>query len=972
MSAAKRLLALITTLLLTYAAASALHAEAFPFIGANLPVSPQVLGASTGLALYPSATLVNVSGTIYFVRDASKIPFSNYQAFTGLGYSLKNVISGDLSNYSSVPAYIINSANIAHPWGSWLLSNGTIYYVTQQGLIGVANPEVFTSNSGQWNLVVNANKYDLDILAANPQLPILTDADPRVYNHFLAKSIKIISPNGGEQMMQGSTQTITWSAPASVTSVNISISDAACFNHNVPCDPILPTIIIASGIANSGSYNWTITTNIDLGKYFLTIADASSSGLSASSAASFTITAASSAKNISFLSPKGAEQWPIASTQTISWSAPASVSKVNIYMLSANCLPGSCAIPLITVAQNVPNTGSYSWNISSSFSQGNYTLYINDANSVAVGLSGAAASNVFSLIKSVVVNPISVVSPGGGEQWMQGSNQTIKWTAPASVTNVNISLTAVCQSTCNTYTIVNTIASNVPNTGSYIWNITQALAVGQYNIFIADAGNSGLSASSAAPFNITAALVQNIGIISPGGGEQWTIGSSQSVRWTAPSSIANVNITLNVFCATNLACIQSIIPIASSIPNNGSYSWTIASNIAAGQYIIKIADAGGSTLSATSNAFALKAVVVNNPPVVSSLNPTSGPVGTSVTISGSGFTATGNSVNFGGSSTVIANLVSANGSTIVFTVPANTNPVCSSQCLAPLTTITPGNYAVTVSNANGTSSTSQNFTVTPTISADKITADQVFDTSMIGQTWHFKDGFNDDMWIAIEAAPQPVIAGYGGTNVVWHYTKSGCNGYWAIGTCNAELRFVLHKVDQTDINNGMTAEIGSWLSTASLISFPTAPWWATPGQPLYSTFDLAQNPTGTHQGYLIIPLQATPNSLSVATHYFGYSKTGTDASVLTFDSVISGTPPNATEWRTDTYTRTVNIPGVYSGPTMVSDQHEACDPVSLDGMFCAAENWDFAPGLGLVRINITNDGHNQPLDPRLTMLRQPN
>lgn len=169
----------------------------------------------------------------------------------------------------------------------------------------------------------------------------------------------------------------------------------------------------------------------------------------------------------------------------------------------------------------------------------------------------------------------------------------------------------------------------------------------------------------------------------------------------------------------------------------------------------------------------------------------------------------------------------------------------------------------------------------------------------------------------------------------------------------------------------MTAEIGSWISTASLMSFPIGSWFA-PGQPAYYTVNLAQNPTGTHQGYLIIPAQATSSPASVITHYFSYWKTASDPSVFTYNSIISGPTPNPTEWRTDAYTRSVNIAGVYSGPTMVSDQHEACDPATLDGLYCAAEDWDFAPGLGIVRIHITNSGTNQPLDPRYTMIRQPN
>ena len=91
------------------------------------------------------ASLVNDGGTIYFISGTTKVPFTNYQAFTGLGYSLQNVISGDLGSYTLSRTYMINTANTSHPWSSWLSYKGVVYYSTQAGLIGVPSAEVFLS-----------------------------------------------------------------------------------------------------------------------------------------------------------------------------------------------------------------------------------------------------------------------------------------------------------------------------------------------------------------------------------------------------------------------------------------------------------------------------------------------------------------------------------------------------------------------------------------------------------------------------------------------------------------------------------------------------------------------------------------------------------------------------------------------------------------------------------------------------------
>jgi hypothetical protein len=80
-------------------------------------------------------------------------------------------------------------------------------------------------------------------------------------------------------------------------------------------------------------------------------------------------------------------------------------------------------------------------------------------------------------------------------------------------------------------------------------------------------------------------------------------------------------------------------------------------------------------------------------PTLSALTPSSGPGGTNVTVTGTNFTSTGNTVQFG--SIAISNISSSNGTSLSFTVPRQE---------------TSGKYSVSVTNANGTSN-SLTFTV---------------------------------------------------------------------------------------------------------------------------------------------------------------------------------------------------------------------------------------------------------------------
>jgi len=77
--------------------------------------------------------------------------------FRGLGYKLQNVIVGDTSADQISQTYVLSSARMAHPWGSWLLSHRTVYYSHSSGLIGVPSWNVFLANGGKASLLVPAN-----------------------------------------------------------------------------------------------------------------------------------------------------------------------------------------------------------------------------------------------------------------------------------------------------------------------------------------------------------------------------------------------------------------------------------------------------------------------------------------------------------------------------------------------------------------------------------------------------------------------------------------------------------------------------------------------------------------------------------------------------------------------------------------------------------------------------------------------
>lgn len=104
-------------------------------------------------------------------------------------------------------------------------------------------------------------------------------------------------------------------------------------------------------------------------------------------------------------------------------------------------------------------------------------------------------------------------------------------------------------------------------------------------------------------------------------------------------------------------------------------------------------------------------------PTISSLSPTSGPVGTQVTITGSGFTSTNNLIKMdNGNDDYAGSFNSSNGTNITFTVPNNIGDSClftnsNVACAVEPTNVIPGTYSISVKNSKGVSN-SKTFTVT--------------------------------------------------------------------------------------------------------------------------------------------------------------------------------------------------------------------------------------------------------------------
>jgi len=99
------------------------------------------------------------------------------KAFTGLGYTLANVVKADTSGYT-LSGTILKSPIQTHPDGSWIQSGKVVFYVSSTGYIPVPSWSVFLSNGGDAKFIVKANTADLK--DPRPIISAMAASDSRV------------------------------------------------------------------------------------------------------------------------------------------------------------------------------------------------------------------------------------------------------------------------------------------------------------------------------------------------------------------------------------------------------------------------------------------------------------------------------------------------------------------------------------------------------------------------------------------------------------------------------------------------------------------------------------------------------------------------------------------------------------------------------------------------------------------------
>ncbi len=376
---------------------------------------------------------------------------------------------------------------------------------------------------------------------------------------------KVVSPNGGESWLAGSTQMISWEGPATAK-VEYSTDNGSTWTS-------LPNP--ATTLANR--YEW-IVPNTPSAKCLVKVSTLSGNASDTSDAV-FSIVQGSTSK-IHVLAPNGGETFTAGTKGKISWES----SNVSAYVIELSIDGGVTwtLIPDLVIDLLAKTT---EWTIPDTPSDKCLVRISDPANKAIVDVSDAK----FTIVSSAA--SLSLAFPNGGEFFKAGSVQLIKWQA-SGVTKIQIDYSTDGGQTWSVVT-----AGADATTGMFSWTVPDASSVNCL-VRITDTATTTLTSKSAGPFEISK---PGIIVTAPNGGDVWTAGTSRKITWEA-GGVDSFNIEYTTDGGTTWTKVASGVNAA----DTNVFEWTIPATISE-RCLIRVSDANNSGISDVSdNAFAIK------------------------------------------------------------------------------------------------------------------------------------------------------------------------------------------------------------------------------------------------------------------------------------------------------------------------------------------------------------------------------
>lgn len=239
---------------------------------------------------------------------------------------------------------------------------GTIQNITWNtvGTISTVKLEFSANNGTTWQTIVasvnNAGSYAWTIPAnasttcrvrvSDASDATRTDASNAVFT-IATQFLSVTSPNGGQTLILGNLQNLTWISGGPIDNVKIELSRNGGGSWEV----------LTNSAANSGIYPWQVSGAVS-NNCLLRVSDAADGSPVDLSDGTFAIA------NLAIIltAPNGGELWSYNTTYAIEWSTNGQVSGIRIEFSTNNGTSWTLITP------TAPNTGSYNWAVPNNLS----------------------------------------------------------------------------------------------------------------------------------------------------------------------------------------------------------------------------------------------------------------------------------------------------------------------------------------------------------------------------------------------------------------------------------------------------------------------------------------------------------------------------------------------------------------------------------------------------------------------------
>jgi len=473
----------------------------------------------------------------------------------------KNVVSDNftisnlsLTNYNG-GEFVQAAKSIIINWNkNTFVDYVNIKYTTDNGNTWNSIADNISVTSYTWNLpdvALNNVKLLIEDASANSFIKDTSDAP------FTIARLKILSPNGGEYIREGTKTNITWVAQ-NTNSLRLEYSS----NHGQSWN------IIANSVnAATGSYTWTLPYGLVTNQLSIRAYDVVNTNILDSSDAKIRV------PRLTITNPIGGETWLAKDVKNITWN--------------------SQYLPTSTLSLEYTTDNGVNWtpiinNLSTSLTSYNWTLPPTALNNVKIRIKDNTYNTLSDTIDgsfTITAPTINITTPNGGEVLLKDQPYTIQYTKSPDVSTVNIYSRLEGKSGWRL------LASNTAAI-TFAWTPDSA---GNYKIKVVDFANQNIVGDSSDSY----VIVKHMKVTVPSGGELWQVGKNYAIKWQASSNVSTVKIEYSTNAGTTWNLITTGVNAS-----NLQYSWSIPYSLDGKQVYIKVTDElSSSVINDVSDGF---------------------------------------------------------------------------------------------------------------------------------------------------------------------------------------------------------------------------------------------------------------------------------------------------------------------------------------------------------------------------------